>query len=535
MAHDDVEDEDEGDEEEEGFFPTTSYRSLTVTQAELFRGWGGSLDLSNLTDLTPEVAAIVIEHGVGELNLSGLKHLTLDCATILREHQGHLVLNGLNNISEYLLEILLGHNGDGLSLNGQTTLSDDLAHLIYRTAGPKAEFAWVLSLAGVTKLSRKAKQWLELIEAEQMPYGDREWNEKGWTNVSMPGLEKPAGSRLEIADLRELIRKGGPITVDANLVDWDRAVPVLASSKLNLEVTGLAALSAEHAATLSRHRGKLTLDVGDLSPTAAEWLSSHRGGLALDRITTLSPLTAFHLAQSSGPLAINGMVKLDRTTAAMLLAHRGELSLLGLRKYSPEVAAMLSVYPDTLHVRLPRFVSPQRRLRLRYAPLYRRVGCNLDLDGLETLEDAEADELVHHKGVLKLNGLSELSLNAAVALGSRRGAFRLWLDGLPELPRKVARALVRYEGKISLNGLETLSPKLAAVLIQHYGWALELNGVTTIDDETAAILGSRARPWNLSLQGLTWLSETARGHLRRSGYGASLDLPTTPPRPESTG
>jgi hypothetical protein len=531
MAHEDVEDENDG----EGFFPTTSYRSLTVAQAELFRDWGGSLDLSNLTDLTSEVAAIVVEHGVGELNLSGLKHLTLDCATILREHQGHLVLNGLNNISEYLLEILLGHNGEGLSLNGQTTLSDDLAHLIYRTAGPKAEFAWVLSLAGVTKLSRKAKQWLELIEAEQMPYGDREWNEKGWTNVSLPGLEKPAGSRLEIADLRELIRKGGPITVDANLVDWDRAVPVLASSKLNLEVTGLAALSADHAATLSRHRGKLTLDVGDLSPTAAEWLSSHRGGLALDRITTLSPLTAFHLAQSSGPLALNGMVKLDRTTAAMLLAHRGELSLLGLRKYSPEVAAMLSVYPDMLHVRLPRFVSPQRRLRLRYAPLYRRVGCNLDLDGLETLEDAEADELVHHKGVLKLNGLSELSLNAAVAVGSRRGAFRLWLDGLPELPRKVARALVRYEGKISLNGLETLSPKLAAVLIQHYGWALELNGVTTIDDETAAILGSRARPWNLSLQGLTWLSETARGHLRRFGYGASLDLPTTPPKPESTG
>jgi len=134
----------------------------------------------------------------------------------------------------------------------------------------------------------------------------------------------------------------------------------------------------------------------------------------------------------------------------------------------------------------------------------------LDLPLVHALTQSAADELVKHRGTLRLNGLSEvrswlakilrchegrLELNGVRDLGEAaaahlaRHAGDLCLCGLRTLPKDVARQLAHHTGTLELNGIHVLSEDAASSLIRHKG-AIELQECRATSDETKRILRS---------------------------------------------
>ena len=111
------------------------------------------------------------------------------------------------------------------------------------------------------------------------------------------------------------------------------------------------------------------------------------------------------------------------------------------------------------------------------------------LDKFKTIEDAAAEALSKHEGVLILAGLTELSDAQAESLSKHRGA--LDLSGVTELSDAAAESLSKHEGeRLHLSGLTELSDAQAESLSKHEGKWLYLWGVTELSDTQAESLSA---------------------------------------------
>ncbi|MFM8272305.1 MAG: DUF1588 domain-containing protein, partial [Gemmata sp.] len=127
--------------------------------------------------------------------------------------------------------------------------------------------------------------------------------------------------------------------------------------------------------------------------------------------------------------------------------------------------------------------------------------------------------LARRQGDLALDGLAELSDDAAAALADHRGGT-LSLNGLKNLSDAAAAALARHDGRLSLNGLATLSAAAAGALAKHPGDWLILDGLTTLTASAASALAQH--PGVTSLNGLTALAPEALKALKTN---AMIGLP----------
>lgn len=278
-------------------------------------------------------------------------------------------------------------------------------------------------------------------------------------------------------------------------------------------------LSAEQAKVLAQDKsGRLLLDrLATLAPEAARELARFDGWLSLNGLTSLSNESADALGQHKGPLHLNGLTKLSDESAAALARHYGELSLNGLTSLSDEGAKSLA----------------------------RHTGGRLYLNGATSLSTAAVLALSQRKGggpsnQLRLDGLTSLSAEAAAALAGMHG--HQWDGRLPSiknLPDDVAQALARREGGLALNGLttlsdeaakvlgpkldgrfpalETLSPEVAQGLAKTRG-PIVLDGLKTLSDDAAVALANDQHRGDLHLNGLTTLSPVAaRAICKREG------------------
>ena len=206
------------------------------------------------------------------------------------------------------------------------------------------------------------------------------------------------------------------------------------------------------------------------APVRAEELTADRakklardgnGRLLLDDVTALSAEAAKELAKHEDWLSLNGLKGVSDTTAEALAQHRGQLHL----------------------------------------------------DGLTKVSDAQAKALARHYGELSLNGLTALSDEQARAFAQHRGG-RLYLGGLTTLSHEAARALMGRKGggpyyQVRLDGLTTLTPEVAAELAAAHGhiWEGRLPRVKTVSADVARALAKRQG--ELSMEGLTEISDEA--------------------------
>jgi serine/threonine protein kinase len=142
----------------------------------------------------------------------------------------------------------------------------------------------------------------------------------------------------------------------------------------------------------------------------------------------------------------------------------------------------------------------------------------LALDGLTEISDAQAEALAKHKGALSLNKLVVLSDAQGKALANHSG--QLQLNGLSTLTDSQVEALAKHEGWLELNGLTALSVRQASACVSVPGWRISLDGVSTLSEEAAKALRGYQR--DISFNGLAGLSDTLADAL--SNHYGSLSL-----------
>jgi hypothetical protein len=141
------------------------------------------------------------------------------------------------------------------------------------------------------------------------------------------------------------------------------------------------------------------------------------------------------------------------------------------------------------------------------AEVLSKFGGILALNGLTSLADAAAQKLSHHEGQLELNGLTTLSDGAARRLVEYQGNV-LALDGLKKPSDAMLKGFLSSGSvtNLSLGGLSSLSESQLDILSQ-YQWNLSLNGLKTLSVRVAERLGKHKT--GLELNGLKNLSDKA--------------------------
>jgi hypothetical protein len=515
---------------------------LTPEHAERFRDCEETLCLYKLRDLHPEVAAILATQCDGDLDLSGLRSISDAAATHLGKHRaGRLFLNGLTSLSADSAKALAGHLGASLHLDGISCLTEEAAEGLLAGVDQKRKQGWFLSLGGVRQLSHRASEALAAFHKRGV--ADEAARSRDRTKQSYNPYDTEAGWRLVLDNLEyldspsladayfhhnfsslqsvslDVVRVAAQKAVSIQFARW-QSVPeefceILGGFRGRLDLSSLDPLSAEEARGLARHEGELNLDgLRCLGPGVAAALSRHKGRLSLNGVESLTADDASHLAKADGDLLLDSLKVLDDAAGAQLAKNTGELSLKRVTAIADSAAGCLAVRETPAlidsfvanHALLPK-LSPEK------AALLARYRVDLNLDRLTHLTDEAAAELGAHVGKLSLNGLYDLSPRAAKGLAQRQGHWKLSLDGLRKIGVKAAGNLAKHPGKLTLNGLVELPDSIAEQLVDHEGWAIELNGLTVLTDSVATILASRRAPWRLSLMGLKSLSDFSRGAL----------------------
>jgi mono/diheme cytochrome c family protein len=277
------------------------------------------------------------------------------------------------------------------------------------------------------------------------------------------------------------------------------------------ETDSIKELTVEQAQRLAQNKsGRLLLDgLKSLSPEVATELAKQEGWLSLNGLTSISDEAAAALAQHKRALHLDGLTKVSDATATALAGHRGELSLNGLTAISDESARALA----------------------------KHTGGRLFLKGLTTLSGEAGKALAKRNGggpsyAVSLEGLTSLPVEAVAALANSHGhnwhghlpAFKTVsvevartlakkdanirsMTGLTTISDEAARLLLPKIGR-NLPALKTLSPEVAKALAKGRGHVV-LNGLTTLPDDIALVMGGKNSNTDLHLNGLTSLTPVA--------------------------
>jgi hypothetical protein len=428
--------------------PTRS-KTLTVEAAkELLKNPKG-LHL-NVTDLSPEVAAVLASHK-GELRFEALTTLSPETAAALASRteaidlpkvstltpgvakalsttKGQLNLSGLKELPTEVAKELAAHTGT-LSL-GVTEISDGAAAALAKHQGN-------LRLDRLQSLT-------SLALAERL--GQQEW-------LFLNGVTKITP---EIAKA---------ICPPSNRVKFKNHVQLY---------IGLTELPADVAAAIMAGRGHLGMySLESISDEAAAGLSGPFANIRLFGLKKLSPTAAASLMKGSGILDIRGFGPevSDETAAAIAkqleAGPNRQIDFNGLKKLtSPPLAVQLLTKNGG--------------------------GPHGTLGGVAEVTDEVAQAIANVKG--RVNGLPGLTKLTSVPLAAKYAAQPgdLRFVKLTTIPDDVAKALATHKGKLDLSGLKSLSDEAVKTLAKHDGEVI-LTGLTTVSESAAAALRSNEK------------------------------------------
>ena len=342
--------------------------------------------------------------------------LTVEQATEFASLDGDLELNHLSTLTPQVAELLARSNA-AIELNGLTTLSPEAAAALSQ---PDA----FLELDGLAELP------LETALALITPTSPR--------SLSLRGL---LAVNDEIAEL--MGQHGGYLRLSGLEIITDRQIELLATHRGYLGLSGLKQLSTRAATALGRHDGLLRLNgITTLTPEAASALAPHSQFMRIDGLKTISDDVATALARHKGPLGLDGLTTLSDAAAEAIARHDGTVYLMSLKTLSDRAAAALRVNSE---VRMPAQFRPQPPASLQVAapadaptalPADHQsertkaliaAGRALDAgkleiesrfylarpmwsyDGLETLNEAWAEEATNEAERARLNAVREFS------------------------------------------------------------------------------------------------------------------------------
>ena len=220
-------------------------------------------------------------------------------------------MNGIVTLSDQAAESLSKHNGM-LCLYGLKNLSEDAVESLSRHRGS-------------IELDKKLEEKVENLQVSHSKEAD-----EFFCNKSITLNDKNVEKFLDL------------LKYDFCAFDYVKEIDVVAAGSLSdfrrndyLELNGLKELSDSAAEILSKHKGDLYLNgLEELSDDVAATLSSHNNELRLSGITELSDTAAKNISKHVGALRLNGLKELSDNAAESLSMKEGRLSLLGITQLS---------------------------------------------------------------------------------------------------------------------------------------------------------------------------------------------------------
>lgn len=313
----------------------------------------GSLVLENVSEISPEAAAVLALHN-DDLVLPSLAEISVQTAQCLARHRHRLYLDGCRSLSPAAAEALAVHGLDTLRNSWEESFAewaswdeipdsydpsdadddpDFFMEALRETIFLKVQ---TLSLAGLRKLPPPVARALGQHKGTLILDGVRDLDD-----AAAEGLKHHFGS-LDLNGLRSLSPRaaralahgGGP---------W----PHLLMLHIRLRLNGLKTISPEAAEELAGYQGTLWLNgLRELTPPVAEALARLSPCNELERLNLygvrrLSLAAARKLAPFQATLCLGGLTTISADLAEALVEVKGRLYLPGLRSLSPKAAEIL--------------------------------------------------------------------------------------------------------------------------------------------------------------------------------------------------
>jgi hypothetical protein len=513
-----------------------------------------SISLDGLTTLSEPVArsrvGFLQEHD--SIYLPNLEDLAPDVAQVLASGTHYLTFPGLKQITNEVAEILANQQGESLSLDGLSELSDEAAYLLSKYQGS-------LSFDGITELSDVAAEHLGEHRGDLSLYGLQSLSETAARHLSTrQGALTMELDETELSGSVADILRSHPSLLN---VEEGTSVSIPEQIKAKLEELNITSFGAEYDGSGDDGESQYSIDgpEGNLVPTDYY----HGDGLG----------EALHEALENSSITLETCVQLCETVVSMIwsvLPGGWEIETGSYGTVSIDVEAdqitVDHVWRDgddedentgqQVEQKLltrefaEQFMGDEDSVDLSEftmldddaAEILSGHDGTLNLERLASLSDATASSLGRHDGVLYLEGITSLSDEAASGLANHT-ASELHLDNcqfsqtpsnislqiavcgpelsqLTDLSQEVAKIVAQIESEhVDLSGLTTVSPE-AAVELCGYTGVLGLEGVTTISDRTAQIL-SQYKGKSLCL-GIEELSDQAAELLSRTDCDLQL-------------
>lgn len=261
-----------------------------------------------------------------------------------------------------------------------------------------------------------------------------------------------------------------------------------------LDLSRIRELPAPVAAALSSYEGYLGLhSIRSLSLAAAKHLAAHKGGLYLGGLGRVSDEVAAVVITFRDSLGGNNFLSNGRLGQLKRQVSRRKV-FDGLQ-LGPKLTASIAKRIRSDEIRPFTITGCFRAIDKEAAEILvsGRQKEDLDLGGLRTLSVEEAEALMQCKAAVDLSGLEKLSASTASVIGKQwtggRVGARLLLDGLRTLPEDSAKGLSGCRGPLSLNGVEELTLDAASCLTRCSD--VELQGLLRVDDEVLEMLDKK--------------------------------------------
>jgi len=238
-------------------------------------------------------------------------------------------------------------------------------------------------------------------------------------------------------------------------------------------------------------------------------LGSHQSAHAQDqKPMSLTVEQAKEIVAGKNVELLRNVTELSVEAAQVLNQYsKSDLRLPRVQTITPEVAKELAQTKVTLSLGLTT-ITPEVA-----GALATRTKGMLALDGLKTISVEAAREIAQRRGKLTLNGLTTLSPEVARELAKHKS--KLTLTGLTEISDEAAEALSHHGSTMLLNGLTRLtSASLTATVLRSNDGFANFKKVQTISDDVAKVLAEYRGQKTIELPVLTKLSEANAALLR---------------------
>lgn len=448
--------------------------TLNKSISEIYLQNPNKTDLTKYNQIDIDASKILYKSKHYKLDLSGILSFKLDVLKNIVKFKGWLLLNGIENIDDKLVEILVLHSGT-LCLNGIKEIKPEIYKMLIMHKGdlylhglnelPKECLKIKKQNEGVIRFNKKLSEESEIIEYLNV-------NKTYLINSSKKTITKEIASNFIANNIKSLD--------DYTNIERNAARYLALKKESELNLNGITSIDDETLAILTQFRC-------DNRYSEIEATKISRICIKLNNLIDVSENALINLFENfkGHQIELNSIKFITKKLAYSISKYRFAVYLNGINELNEEIAEILSKKEGV-------------------------IGNNLlSLNGLKTLSINTAKCLSEFKGLLSIEGIEVIDNKIAKEIAKYKGLYKwnhpsLSFPKLTEINKEIANEFSSFPGNLNFDGIKMISKDVAEVISKWNCNYLSLDGIKQITPETLRILINHNL--NFSIKNLKYLN-----------------------------